>query len=191
MGLIRTVDATIEPVTVAEAKTHLLVEHSRDDTLIGGLITAARQECENLLQRSLLEQTWQKTIDFFPIDIELPYPRIISVSSVQYVDSATGTTSTLSSDSYQLDSASEPGWLVPAYGYDWPVPRDVMNAVTVTYKAGYGTSASSVPEAIKAWIKLMVGHLYENREASTAGVAVARVPYIDALLDPYRIVAVP
>ncbi len=189
MGLIRTVDATVEPVTIAEAKAHMRVEHSRDDTLIGALITAARQSCENMLGRSLLEQTWRKTLDQFPDAIELPYPPILSVTSLQYIDDS-GATQTLSAASYTLDSASEPGWLVPAYGYAWPTTQDVINAVTVTYKAGYGTAANAVPEAIKTWIKIQVAHLYENREASVVGVSVAALPFIDSLLDPYRVVMV-
>ncbi len=189
MALRRITDAATEPVTLSEAKAHLRVTASDEDALITALITAARTTCENEIRRSLITQTWELTLDQFPDAIELPYPPIIGITSVEYIDATSGTETTLSSASYTLDAKSEPGWLVPAYGYNWPSTRDEINAVTVTYTAGYG-NAAAVPEAIKGWIKLMVGHLCENREAVVVGASVAKLPFAAGLLDPYRVVAV-
>lgn len=57
-----------EPVTLAEAKTHLRVDtdYITDDSLIRGLITAARQHAEQICRRSLIDQTWKLAIDQFP-----------------------------------------------------------------------------------------------------------------------------
>ena len=38
-----------EPITLEEAKTHLRVDTNADDSLIEGLIAAARNHCENEL----------------------------------------------------------------------------------------------------------------------------------------------
>ena len=179
----------VEPITLAEAKAHLRVTASDEDALITALITAARTTCENEIRRSLITQTWELTLDQFPDAIELPYPPVIGVTSVQYIDATGGTETTLSAASYTLDAKCEPGWLVPAYGYEWPTPRDEINAVTVIYTAGYGAS-SAVPEAIKAWIKLHVGHWYANREASVVGATAVQLPFAAGLLDPYRVFAV-
>lgn len=188
MGLLRTIDATTEPVTTAEAKAQCRVTIATDDTLIDAYIKAARQSAENRLGRSLITQTWELTLDSFPAAIELLYPPIIGVTTLKYLEPVAGVSTTLSSVSYTVDKKNEPGWVIPAFGYDWPTIRDDINAVTVTYTAGYATAAD-VPQAIKTWILLQVGHWYENREASvilpTGSVAV--LPFVDALLDIYRV----
>lgn len=185
MALRLTVEPAQEPITTAEAKAHLRVSHSSDDTLIDALVTAARKVAENELGRSLLTQTWVKTLDGFQDAIELPYPPIQAVSSIDYVDDD-GATQRLSSSSYAVDISSEPGWIMPAYGYDWPSTREEINAVTVTYTAGYA-SAADVPQPIKHWILLMVGHYYENREASVQQISMTPLPFVAALLDPFRL----
>jgi len=187
MALLRTIDATTEPVTTAEAKTHLRVTSATDDVYIAALVKACRQMAENELQRSLITQTWEKTLDEFPDAITLPYPPIASVLTLKYLEPVAGVSTTLNAASYTVDVKSEPGWIVPAYGYDWPTIWDSINAVTVTYTAGWSTAAD-VPAAIKAWILLQVGHLYENREATMPGVSITPLPFISALLDPYRVV---
>jgi uncharacterized phiE125 gp8 family phage protein len=186
MALNRIVDAATEPISLAEAKAHLRVTHAGEDTLIAAMIIAARQACEGETGRSLVTQTWEKTLDLFPDAIELPNPPVLAIVSVQYIDATTTLTTTLAPVSYALDNKSEPGWLVPAYGYDWPTPLDVINAVTVTYLTGYG-DASAVPEVLKAWIKLHLGNLYANRESFVLGALVAPLPFAAGLLDPYRL----
>src|SRR3990167_7576165 len=143
-----------EPVTLAEAKLHLKVDTAitEDDTLISSLIISARQQAEQILGRSLITQTWEKVLDKFPSgDIELLWPTIISMTSIKYLDPTTQLEVTLDSDQYSLDKDSEPGWVLPAYGVEWPTALDTVNAVRVRYTAGYG-DAASVPACIKSWM---------------------------------------
>lgn len=188
MALRKITDATVEPVTLAEAKTHLNIFESSRDTYITSLITVARTYCEELLARTLLQTTWELTLDAFPTAIPLRMARVMSVASVKYIDT-NGAQQTLAGASYQLDDRSEPGWIVPAYSYTWPTTRSQANAVTVLYDCGYGTAASAVPAPIKAWILLMIGSLFENRETevATPGIVVAELGFAQRLLDPYRI----
>jgi uncharacterized phiE125 gp8 family phage protein len=60
-----------------------------------------------------------------------------------------------------------------------------VNAVKVRYVAGWA-NAAAVPQGIKQWMLLNIGHWYENREASTGGGLVA-LPFIASLLDRYRV----
>ena len=192
MGLQRTIDAASEPVSLSDAKANMRVTDSSEDALIGTLIAAARQMAENLLGRALITQTWRKTIDAFADAIELPYAPVIAVTSVKYLD-LDGAQQTLSTNSYYLDNRSEPAWLVPAYGYVWPDTLLTANAVEVTYTAGYGVDGTAVPAAIKQWILLAVGAMFENREAFviTQGSAAMLEPgFWDGLLDPYRIITI-
>ncbi len=47
----------VEPLTVAEAKAHLRVDHTSDDSYIESLIKAARVTCENFQNRAYITQT--------------------------------------------------------------------------------------------------------------------------------------
>ena len=64
----------------------------------------------------------------------------------------------------------------------------VRVAVWITFDAGYG-SATSAPEGLKSWIKLRVDSLYSHRgETAVIKGKLERLPFIDGLLDPYRVV---
>lgn len=183
----RTTDATVEPVTLAEAKLHLreTLVSTDNDTYIESLITAARLACEEAIQRTLITTTWTLTLDGFPDAIRLPYPRIISVTSITYIDEA-GDSQVLDPADYIVDTDSEPGWIVPAVDCTWPTTQDRINAVVVVYTAGYGSSASVVPTGIRHWIKLAIGDMYANREAHTDRPTV-RHDFSRSLIDPYRV----
>ena len=120
--LQRTVDPTSEPVTLAECKTWLRVDIADDDALLSALVTAARDAHELYCNRAYITQTWQLTLDYFPPTIQLWRCPVLAITSVQYVDSA-GATQTLAGSKYQLDNASEPERLDPAYNEVWPTTR--------------------------------------------------------------------
>lgn len=184
-----------EPLTATEAKLHLRVDHSTDDDLISSLIVAARQHCENVTGRALITQTWDLRLDRFPprgAPIRLVKPPVSSVTSVSYVD-ADGDTQVWTSSLYRTDlptgTWAQPGRIEPAYNESYPEIRSVSNAVIVRCVHGYGAE-SAVPDAIKAVMKLLIGHWYEAREAVnvSVGANVQVVPMaVDALLAPFRV----
>ena len=175
---------TAEPVDLAAAKQHMSVEISDDDTMITNFITAARLWCEHFTRRAFVTQTWTLKLDKFPTEFRVLLPPLQSVTSIQYID-VDGATQTLATSEYTVDSDSEPGRIVEAFEKAWPSTRDVINAVTLTFVAGYG-NASTVPEEVKLAIKMLVGHWYENRE-SFALMAPREVPMAtEHLLWPLR-----
>jgi uncharacterized phiE125 gp8 family phage protein len=91
----------------------------------------------------------------------------------------------MSTSDYLLDDYREPARLTPAYGTCWPETRDQANAVLIRYAAGYA-NAGAVPQEIKNWMLLRIGAMYESREA-VAPAAMAELPFVDRLLDAYRI----
>jgi uncharacterized phiE125 gp8 family phage protein len=137
-----------------------------DDKYIYDLINTSRVYCEKWQNRAYISQTLEMRMDCFPRHggvIQLPRANALSVSSISYVDS-NGDDQTLSTDIYDVDIYSKPARITESYGQVWPNTRRVVNAVTVTYVAGYGTTREDVPGTIKAAMKLLMAHWFENRE---------------------------
>ena len=178
-----------EPVSVAELKAHMRVEISDDDTLIGQYGKTARIWCEDFTRRQFVTATWRLTLEDFPWGdrIELPRPPLQSVTSLTYVDD-NGTTQTYDALSYRLITDEEPGYLLPVYNGDWPSYRADVDAIKVTYVAGYGL-AVAVPENLKTAIKLLTAHFYEHREPviGTGAVPQELPMSVKALLYPERV----
>lgn len=189
MPLVLQTAPASEPVTTAEAKSHLRVTTSDDDTYISTLVTVARNHAETITRRALINQTWDYFLNRFPCDdkIVIPLPRLSSVTSVKYTDKD-NVQSTLASNKYVVDTNGEPGQVVLAYGESWPsfTPRPV-NAVEIRFVAGYGSSATNVPAGIRQAMLLLVGHWYENREL-VSELNLKEIPEtVNALLWPYRV----
>lgn len=176
---------TAEPITLAEAKAHLRVDSTDEDALITALIVAARQGAETATGRALLPQTWELALDEFATEVRLSRAPVSAVDSVKYVDTD-GVLQVLDPAAYLLDSHSEPARLTAQFGASWPATRSQANAVLIRYVAGYA-NAAAVPQEIKQWMLLRIGMLYENRESVAAGVSLAEMPFVDCLLDAYRI----
>lgn len=189
MSLFLITAPAAEPITLAEAKLHVREELTAQDALITSLIVAARQHLENFTRRAFITQTWRLKLDAFPDTgkvIELPLPPAASVGSIQYVDDG-GVTQTWASSKYRIDTESEPARITPAYGESYPSAQKVTGAVIIQFTAGYGGPAD-VPDALKAAIKLLVGHWYENREGVVTGTIATELPQaIEALAWPYRV----
>ena len=157
-------DATVEPVTLAEAKLQLRLETdiTTEDARVTRLIQAAREDCEHRLGRVLCTQTWEQVIDAFPpAEIDLGKPPIAGITSVIYIDEA-GDSQTMDSALYSLDADTSHGWLLPAIDTSWPATLDTANAVRVRFTTGVATAAL-VPAAVRDWILLRVESLYRNK----------------------------
>jgi uncharacterized phiE125 gp8 family phage protein len=195
-------EPTVEPLTLAEVKTHLHEDLSdaSNDALITTLIAVARQAAEHRTQRALMLQTLEQTLDAFPVAtdtnplaaIELEMPPVVDVTSVTYTD-ADGATITLSNTLYTLDAAREPAQLVPSYSAGkWPATQGSVAAVRVRYRAGYSTSATaSVAQAAVPAAHAAVDAAGRRRHVRAPhrqrGRPAVRHDFVDALLDRYRI----
>jgi uncharacterized phiE125 gp8 family phage protein len=167
------------PVSLEEAKEHLRVTGTAEDTYIGSLISAATEAVQVATRRQLGPATFDLLLGCFPAGaIELPYPPLQGVESVTYV-ATDGTEKELAG--YQTDIPG--GRILPAYRSGWPLTRDVPSAVTVRFVAGYPTGET--PYSIRAAILLLVAGLYENRESS-GPVKLNDNPAVDRLLFPFR-----
>lgn len=186
MNYTVTTQPSIEPVKLAEAKLHLRIDHDTDDALITSLIKVAREWCESYQNRAYITQTITWKLDDFPRVFIVPKPKLQSVTTIKYID-VNGEEQTLSSSEYDVDVYSQPARIVEAFNSSWPGIRGDINSVEVIYVAGYGDAATDVPESVIAAMKLLVGHLYENRELSTTD-SLKEIPFgVKSLLNFDRV----
>jgi uncharacterized phiE125 gp8 family phage protein len=179
----------LAPITLAEVKSHARIDHSDDDAMLQTLIDAAVSHLDGysgLLGRCMITQTWELYYDAFPCgDLRIPLGKLISVTSVEYVDPVTELYVTWDAANYEIDNVSLDGWVIPVDA--WPTVFDTSNAVRVTFTAGYGATAAEVPAAVRQAMLMLIGHWYANRESVTIGETPADLPMaFDALLVNHR-----
>lgn len=196
-----------EPITLAQAKTHLRRLDGYEDDYITDMIRVARRILETKMRRAFINQTWDLKLDKFPPNgdpvatmrtelerrsqIRIPRPPLSSVTYIKYIDTG-GTEQTFSSDNYTVDTNSEPGRVYPAHGQIWPETQNIENAVTIRFVAGYGSSGDNVPAEIKHAIKLMIGHWMQHREVIAVGTITKEIEVnLKALIWSQRIYEVP
>ena len=191
-SLTRATPPAVEPVTPSEAKAHLRVDTDADDSYIATLITAAREWVEQYLDRALVHQQYVMRLDSFPYEIELPRPPMANAGTATAV-AVTYTlgdesTTTLSATQYRVDRNSTPGVIRQLPNGSWPANDDEENSVTVTWWAGYGSSGTSVPVAIRHAMLMLVGHWYDgSRSGVLTGSISKEVEFgVKSLLDSQR-----
>ena len=179
---VTTAPAT-EVWTLSEVKNYLKVDTSADDTLITTLLQSAREVAERYLNQALITQTITEKLDRLSNPtIYLSVSPVMSVSSFQYADSQ-NTTQTYNASNYIVDTFDKPARLSLAYGKTWPTLYGNINDVTITYTAGYGSTAASVPMQIRQAILIMIADSYDNREDYVKKLPTAS----EYLLDQYRV----
>lgn len=187
------------PLTLDEAKLHLRVDNTEEDSLITGYIAAATAFADGeygFLGRALVTQTWELVLDAFPVhEIKVPLPPLQSVDAIKY-DDPQGNEQVVATTAYWVDSASEPAWIVPATA-GWPTAvLDAVNAVRVRFTAGFDPSTDSppdlranIPQSIKQALLLQVGQFYAQREDISIGLMANKLSFgAEQLLRPYRVV---
>jgi uncharacterized phiE125 gp8 family phage protein len=186
--------ATTEPITLAEARSHLRIEAfgsplaHPDDAQITMMITSAREWCEQYTSMAFAVQTIEMAMDIFPDEIELPLVPTNSITSVTYSDTANAT-QTLSNTTYLLDDYSKPNKLALTLNSKWPSTSEVTNNIKV--RMVVGNTSVTIPSPIKSAMLLLIGSLYENRQEdlqSSSRATFNSLPLgVYNLLQPYRL----
>lgn len=183
-----------------------------DDALVTRMLAAAIASVEKYTERRLVQVELELPLNYLPSvwcgrapwpwtsrayagreGVPLPGSPLRSVASVTYVD-GDGVTQTADPVNYTVDDFHEPGLLLWARGVARPaISHDVPNPVRVIYVAGYADPGDSpdtprCPEPLVSAVLLMLGHLYENREAVVLAGQPAELPLsVQYLLRPYKL----
>ena len=181
---------TGDPVGLDHAKKQINRGSVTDDDefIANVLIPAAAERGEGLTNRAFLTQTWEARLDAFPdCDwLEVPKPPlqgtvvdwgsgVNSIVLITYVDGDGVTQRLIEGTDYVVDAPVGPrcarGRIALVYGRSWPSTRQQINAVSIKFKAGYGTSAEAIPAYLRMGMLMDVGALFDNRESVLAGQA--------------------
>ncbi len=182
-----TTPASTPVLTTAEAKTHLKVDITTDDTLIDNLIASATQISQEYTNRFFINTTITQKGNNFDDLKELYKSTVGSVTHIKYYDN-NDALQTLATSVYYLNNVVQPAQISLKVSQSFPSVADKQNAVECEYVVGYGASASDVPEAIKQAVLLTVGNWYENRSSVVIGRISTELPMSAKwLLDSYKV----
>jgi uncharacterized phiE125 gp8 family phage protein len=179
--IVTTAAPASEPISLVEAKAHLQVEHASDDTYINTCIAAARGHVEAMTATRLVSQTVVMRTDNWDDLKRLPIAPIVSITSIQYVDTADAA-QTVAGTVYEGRLYELEPSIVLKFNQNWPTIR-LDSLITITAVAGY----ASVPPAILHAIKILVADMYMQRESGGSVVRADIAASVEALLSNHRI----
>ncbi len=180
--------AAVNPLfTTAQAKAHLKVDVTEDDTIIDNIILAATQSCEIFTNQYFIDTVVTQYSDTWDGFYRLYKSPVSAITHVKYYDSD-DSLQTLASSNYILDGTSKPARIGIAIDGELPNLSNRINAVEVKYTVGYGAESTDVPEGIRQAVLLTIGNWYENRQSVITGRTATELPLSSQyLLEQYKI----
>lgn len=144
---------------MAAARTAARVNGTALDEEIKIAVGNATAEAEHYTGRAFVNRTYRITLDRFAGDIEIPASPVRQVVQLAFVD-VDGAPQLLDPADYRFDTAREPGYIVPAFGKNWPATSGEIESVKVDVVCGYGSDDTAVPDAVKAYVLARVREQY-------------------------------
>lgn len=159
----------VQPITLAQAKAHLRVDHADEDDLIDGLVAGAVAYLDGwggVLGRAIMPQQWrQEFCGWGTLRLALP--------------DVTGFTLTAEDDAGAPVMATSAA--LQKTGAGWAVVCDGPSVAKVVVTYDVALPAPRLPAA-RAIVKLLIGHWYDNRgEGGGADIPPAARSLIAAL----------
>lgn len=170
-------------ISLEDAKAHLRLEpdFTDEDDLIRSLVAAAILSLEHQTGRALRDREETLLLDRWESAIKLPWWPVRAVNEIRYLDPA-GVEQIL--EDYFLDCRQMPAQLSCYPASAWPAVANRPQAIAIKVQVG----EEALPEDLKRAALLLVGNLYEHREAVVVSTVVHALPLaVDYLISPYRI----
>ena len=183
-------------VSLTEAKNHLRVDHTEDDTYISNLILASQEVIENYCNIKIMEVGVVQYCDTWSDTFELIFSPVVnsgkaSISHIKYYnDAEPPALTTWASSNYIFDKYSSPMRirLADLEGIDgYPDIAAQLNAIEISYDVGYDHD-NDVPLALQQACLILVGQWYENRQVAVVGRSVGKIPMTATyLMDRFKV----
>lgn len=196
-----------EPVSLEEAKARLGVRSNHRDAELDGLIPAARRRIEGLTGHILVRRTLVQAIPRYAIDrpVDLHYFPVFSLDGVEARDRE-GVLQAV--DDARLIAEPMPSRVYPPFGSNWPAFGDGLSGsfltgfghshrdpsgLVVTMTAGYAPEIEDdpfkvIPEDLLLAVHLLIGHYFENHEATVVGSTAVELPLgVKDICGDYRL----
>ncbi len=174
-----------EPLTAAEVREHLRIDHEDDTNYMNQLIVAARKQAEETLNISLISQTVILWIDQIPCHtndawwngarvgpisalsgnadfLEVQRGPVQSITTFETFDEDNNAT-VFDAANYYLTAPETnipPARVAKKQGFVWPIPDREFDGIKITYVAGFGLAGSDVPMDLKQGMLMLIAHWY-------------------------------
>jgi len=153
-------DANVEPLNLNEVKSHLRLDgNSSFDTQLNNLIKVARQYCEKITGRDLINKNYRALLNCMPAKIKIQKSKLQSITSIQYYKD--NVLETLPSNQYYFTYSNDYSLLIIEKQNDLKID-DREQATYINFVAGYGATADFVPQGLKQAMLSYITYLFEN-----------------------------
>lgn len=166
------------PLSLAEAKAQMRVEHSDDDALINRLIAVAVAyvDVQGALGAAMITQIWGQWVGQNAGTVRLLLGPFQAVTAVKYYDIDNALqTATLSN--FQIVGTKNNKTISPKTGFNWPTTFQRDDAIKIEYRIGFGNASTDVPQNIRHAMLMLIGFHYENRENELIGTISKTLPF--------------
>jgi hypothetical protein len=215
MATVITTAPAVEPISLAEAKTHLRIDTADEDGLLQALILTSRLHIEVALNLALITQNWSCYFDQWPQHLtgrgvplsppgaafanlapdtalaagasalRLPLGPVKSVDAIR-VYADDGTFAAIPVSGFAIDLFSRPARIARRSDTNLATPGRALNGIEFAITAGFGAAPADVPAPIRQALLLLVAHWYEHRDPGEIGTNATQVPAtVSALLAPW------
>lgn len=183
MSIVVVAPPASEPVSLAEAKLFLRVDHDAEDELIATLIVAAREAVEASTGRALIKRRVRESLDIWRRDAVdgamLGLGPVSAVTAVRLL-ADNGSQSIIDPERYRLEGAGDRPRLVFPPGL--PATLRSAGGIEIEYECGIAEDAEGLPAALRVATMQIVASLYEVRTGDGALPEGAR-----AIIAPFAV----
>jgi len=181
-----------EPIALEQAKAHLRIDHSEDDSYIRILIRAARERAEGFTGRSFVAKQMNLYLVDYTDTVDLPGEPVSTIDSVEYLNTSNAWITLTASLDYLLLKQST-GSALKLNNISSLLSTEFVEKIRIKYTTGVYASGPldpvkiPFPDSVRYAMLLMIRTMYDTREDVVTGTIINAIPQnSEYLLAPFR-----